>query len=78
MAYAARQADAGGALSGLKSLVAAQAPENFAAALERSGVTPGALGAGYMAFFAYTAVIGVFAAVLSIIVMRRQAQPRDA
>jgi PAT family beta-lactamase induction signal transducer AmpG len=73
---AARQADAGGVLSGLKSLVAAQAPENFAAALQRSGVTPGALGAGYMAFFAYTALIGVFAVVLSIIVLRRQEAPQ--
>jgi PAT family beta-lactamase induction signal transducer AmpG len=75
---AAREADAGGVLSGLKALVAAQAPENFGAALQRSGVSAGALGAGYMTFFAYTALIGVFAAVLSIIVLRRQAQPREA
>jgi PAT family beta-lactamase induction signal transducer AmpG len=69
---AARMADSGGMLAGLKGLVASQAPTNFATALERSGVTPGALGAGYMVFFAYSALIGVFALVLSVIVWRRQ------
>ena len=68
---AARHADAGGMLSGIKSLVASQAPENFAKAVERSGVTPAALGTGYITFFAYSALIGVFAIVLSLIVERR-------
>jgi PAT family beta-lactamase induction signal transducer AmpG len=74
---AARAADAGGLLSGLKSLVDAQAPGNFAAAMERSGVTAGALGAGYITFFAYSTAIGVFAVVLSIAVQRRHAAPPD-
>ena len=68
---AARHADAGGMLSGIKSLVASQAPENFAKAVERSGVTPSALGTGYITFFAYSALIGVFAIVLSLVVERR-------
>lgn len=69
---AARLADAGGVLSGLKGFMAIQAPENFVAALERSGVTPAALGTGYVVFFAYSALIGVFAVVLSFAVQRRQ------
>ena len=69
---AARLADEGGVLSGLKNFVAGQVPENFATALERSGVTPAALGTGYVVFFAYSALIGVFALVLSLAVQRRQ------
>ncbi len=74
--HAARLADAGGMLSGLKSLFASGAPGNFAAAVERSGVTPAALGAGYVVFFAYSALIGVFALVLSLIVQRLQEPDR--
>jgi PAT family beta-lactamase induction signal transducer AmpG len=69
---AARLADSGAVLSGLKGFVAAQAPENFASAVARSGVSPAALGTGYMVFFAYSALIGVFAVVLSLAVQRRQ------
>jgi len=70
---AARNADQGGLLAGLRDVVAAEAPQNFAAALERSGVTPAALGSGYIAFFGYSALIGVFALILSLLVQRRQA-----
>jgi PAT family beta-lactamase induction signal transducer AmpG len=69
---AARLADADGVFSGLKGFVASQAPQNFATSLERSGVTPAALGAGYLVFFAYSALIGVFAVVLAVAVQRRQ------
>jgi MFS transporter, PAT family, beta-lactamase induction signal transducer AmpG len=69
---AARLADAGGMLSGLKEIFAGQPPDHFAAALERSGVTPAALGTGYVMFFAYSALIGVFAVMLSLAVERRQ------
>jgi PAT family beta-lactamase induction signal transducer AmpG len=69
---AARLADSSGFLSGLKGFFTDYAPQNFATALERSGVTPGALGAGYVVFFAYSALIGVFALVLSLAVQRRQ------
>jgi PAT family beta-lactamase induction signal transducer AmpG len=67
---AARLADSGGALSGLKGFFAEHAPQNFAAAVERSGVTPAALGTGYVVFFTYSALIGVFALVLSFMVER--------
>lgn len=74
---AARLADAGGVVSGLKGLFANQAPEKFAAAVERSGVTPAALGAGYVVFFTYSAAIGIFALALSFAVLRRQQAPAD-
>ena len=67
----ARLADSGG-LAGVKEFVASEAPQNFAAALERSGVTPAALGTGYLLFFMYSALIGVFAVVLALAVERRQ------
>ena len=68
---AARAADAGGVLSGLKGSFAGLPPENFATAVERSGVSPAALGAGYAVFFAYSAIIGVFALALSLLLLRR-------
>jgi PAT family beta-lactamase induction signal transducer AmpG len=76
---AARFADAGGSLAALKDFVASHAPQNFATALQRSGVTPPALGTGYILFFAYSALLGVFAILLSLAVQRRQEgspQPR--
>ena len=57
-------------LSGVKDAIALHAPQNFAKALERSGVTPGALGTGYVLFFAYSALIGVFAIALALAVRR--------
>ena len=73
---AARLADGGGVLASISALIVNQAPANFAKAVERSGVTPGALGTGYVLFFAYSALIGVFAIALAFAVMKRQ--PRDA
>ncbi len=70
----ARLADAGGLLSGLKGLVGSQVPESFATAVQRSGVSAAALGAGYIVFFAYSALIGVFAIALSFAVQRRNQQ----
>jgi PAT family beta-lactamase induction signal transducer AmpG len=40
--------------------------------MERSGVTAAALGSGYIVFFIYSAIVGVFAIILSFAVMRRQ------
>jgi PAT family beta-lactamase induction signal transducer AmpG len=74
----ARAADEGGVFSGLKGFFAGLPPQNFATALERSGVTPEALGTGYLVFFVYSAIIGLFAVILSFSVQRRQeanAQP---
>jgi PAT family beta-lactamase induction signal transducer AmpG len=64
---AARSADTGGMLSTLNSLFTGLPPESFGQALERSGVTPAALGSGYMTFFVYSALIGVFAVVLTTV-----------
>ena len=68
----ARMADSGSVFSGLKDFVMRVAPENFAKAVERSGVSPSSLGTGYIVFFAYSALIGVFALVLAFLVWRRQ------
>ncbi len=59
-------------LSRLNGLFAGLPPESFAAALERSGVSPAALGTGYVVFFAYSAFAGIFAVVLALAVLRRQ------
>jgi PAT family beta-lactamase induction signal transducer AmpG len=76
---AARLADSGSVFSGVKNFFAARAPDNFATALERSGVSPAALGTGYVVFFAYSALIGMFALALALIVQRRyQAEQRQA
>ena len=69
---AARAAEPGGIFSPLSSMVANLAPGSFAAAIEKSGVSPAALGTGYVVFFTYTALTGVFAVVLAIIVLRRE------
>ena len=70
----AASADAGGALTTLKDLVAAHAPDNFARAVERSGVSPAALGTGYIVFFAYSALIGIFAIGLALAVRRQESR----
>ena len=69
---AARLAETGGVVSGVKDFFATYAPGNFAVAVERSGVAPAALGAGYAVFFAYSALIGVFAIGLSFAVLHRE------
>lgn len=69
---AASAADAGGVLTPLTRLFAGLPAESFAAAVERSGVSPAALGTGYVVFFAYSTLIGIFAIVLSVAVLRRQ------
>jgi PAT family beta-lactamase induction signal transducer AmpG len=56
----------------VKALFAGDGPGKFASAVERSGVSPEALGSGYVVFFAYSALIGVFALLLSVAVERRQ------
>ena len=73
----ARAADAGGPLAGLKSFLRGLPPESYATAMEKSGVTPAALGSGYMVFYLYSTLIGVFAIVLAFMVARRQPQPDE-
>ena len=68
----ARSADAGGPIAGLKAFFSGLPPESYATAMEKSGVTPMALGSGYLTFYLYSTAIGVFAIVLAFMVARRQ------
>ncbi|WP_421933541.1 AmpG family muropeptide MFS transporter [Phenylobacterium sp.] len=68
---AAKAADQGGAFAGLKSLFTGLPPATFASAVEKSGVTPAALGSGYVVFFVYSALLGVVGIVLVFIVAAR-------
>ncbi len=67
---AARLADGGG-LAVLTGLFVNRPAQSFATAVEKSGVSPEALGAGYVLFFLYSALIGIFALVLAFLVERR-------
>jgi PAT family beta-lactamase induction signal transducer AmpG len=69
---AAHSADTGGVFSALNGLFAHVPPETFAAAMEKSGVSPAALGSGYVIFFLYSVVLGIAAIVLAFIVGARQ------
>jgi PAT family beta-lactamase induction signal transducer AmpG len=69
---AAGSADAGGVFAVFNDLFSNVPPETYAEAFEKSGVSPIALGSGYVSFFSYSVVIGVFAVVLAFIVAARQ------
>ena len=69
---AAKAADSGGPLSVLNGLLGSLPPESFGHAVERSGVSPAALGSGYVVFFLYSSAIGIFAVTLSFVVAGRQ------
>jgi PAT family beta-lactamase induction signal transducer AmpG len=68
---AAKAADAGGALSGLKVLFAGLPSQTFASAVEKSGVSAAALGSGYLVFFVYSAALGLAGIVLAFMVAAR-------
>ncbi|HEY1224710.1 MAG TPA: MFS transporter [Brevundimonas sp.] len=68
----ARSAEAGGLFGSLKGLFAKLPAGSLVEGATASGVTPAALGAGYVVFFLYSTVIGVFAIALAFIVARRQ------
>jgi PAT family beta-lactamase induction signal transducer AmpG len=68
---AAKSADAGGVLATLNRVFTDLPAGTFAQAVERSGVSPMALGSGYVFFFAYSCAIGVFGIVLAFAVVRR-------
>ena len=70
---AARSAENGGPAAALRGLFRGLPPESFAGAMERSGVSPAALASGYAVFFLYSCAIGVFAVVLTLVVMRARA-----
>lgn len=68
----AKSADSGGVFSGLTGLFAHLTPESFAQAMQKSGVSAASLGAGYAAFFIYSALVGIFAILLTFIAAARQ------
>jgi len=72
---AAAMADRGGAFAGLKGLFANLPPQAFAHALEKSHVSPQALGAGYVVFFGYAALMGAFGVALTLVVAARTPRP---
>jgi PAT family beta-lactamase induction signal transducer AmpG len=73
---AAHSAAAGGLFSILTGMFTNLPPESFAKAIEKSGVSPAALAAGYAVFFIYSTVIGLFAIVLAFMVAAKERKPR--
>ena len=71
---AAHSADSGGVFSPLNGLFTGLPPESFAQALQKSGVGPASLGSGYTVFFLYSTLVGIFAVVLTfVLVLGRKA-----
>jgi len=68
----ARAAEGAGPLAAFRGLFTRLPEGSLAAGAATSGVTPAALGAGYVVFFLYSAAIGVFAVVLAFIVAGKQ------
>ncbi|MBN8551434.1 MAG: MFS transporter [Caulobacterales bacterium] len=68
----ARAADEGGLPAVFKGLFSNMSPDSLATGAATSGVTPAGLGAGYVSFFLYSTVIGIFAILLAFYVARRQ------
>jgi PAT family beta-lactamase induction signal transducer AmpG len=69
---AAASAGAGGAFAPLQNLFLNMPPETFAAATQKSGVGAAALGAGYVTFFIYSALIGVAGVILTFVIAANQ------
>jgi len=75
----ARAAADGSVLSPLMNFFSGLPPDALVKGAENLGVTPAALGAGYVAFFIYSASIGVIGIVLAVMVaQRRAATPQSA
>lgn len=68
----ARSADEGGALAAFKPLFANLPEGSLVTGAQTSGVTPAGLGAGYVTFFLYSTIIGIFAILLAFYVAKRQ------
>lgn len=68
----ARAAEGSGLFAPLKGLFVNLPAGSLVEGAATSGVTPAALGAGYMVFFLYSTFIGIFAVVLAFIVARKQ------
>ncbi|MDB5429128.1 MAG: permease [Caulobacter sp.] len=67
----AHAADEGGFSAPLKGLFAHTPPQAFAQAMDKSHVSPAALGVGYVTFFLYSIVIGAAAIILAFVLYRR-------
>jgi PAT family beta-lactamase induction signal transducer AmpG len=72
---AAKSANDGGLFAPLTGLFSRTTPESFVTGAGTTGVSPAALGAGYVTFFIYSALIGVAAIVLTVIVVARTPAP---
>lgn len=68
----ARIAEEGGITASLRGLFAGLPESSLAAGAQTAGVSPSALGAGYVTFFLYSALLGVAAIVIAFVVARRQ------
>jgi len=68
----ARAAEPGGIFAPLTGLFTRLPAGSLVEGAATSGVTPAALGAGYVVFFLYSTVIGIFAIVLAFIVAAKQ------
>jgi len=73
----ARAAEGDGLFAPLTGLFANLPAGSLVEGAATSGVTPSALGAGYVVFFLYSTVIGVFAVVLAFIVARKQTELQE-
>ncbi len=71
----AKSANDGGLFAPLTRLFSRTTPESFVTGAGTTGVSPAALGAGYVTFFIYSALIGVAAIVLTLIVVARTPAP---
>ena len=68
----ARAAEVGGPFAPLTALFSRLPEGSLVQGAATSGVSPAALGAGYVVFFLYSTVIGIFAIVLAFVVARKQ------
>jgi MFS transporter, PAT family, beta-lactamase induction signal transducer AmpG len=68
---AARSADSGGWFAPLRDLMRALPDNSYTAGATNAGVAPASLGAGYIAFFVYSCLIGFCVVPLAVIVSRR-------
>jgi PAT family beta-lactamase induction signal transducer AmpG len=75
---AAHAARGGGPFAPLRALFAHAPRAAFAQAIVKSHVDPTALGAGYVAFFFYSGLVGVLSMVLAVLVARRTPSPGRA
>ncbi len=71
---AARSADGGGLLAPLTRLFGGMPSGAFAEGAAGAGVSPVALGAGYVAFFGYSCLIGIAGVVLALVIARREGE----